>query len=238
MEIDPSHLGVIIDGNRRYAKKSGKSLVEVYTLGATKVYNTVRFVFTKTNINELTIYALSYDNLVRNSDEIRPILNAQKETFEKWLTDDIFAKNKIQVRFIGELELLPKDIKKVCDKLGKMTSINTKKTLNILMAYSSHREIGKTIDKIIKDITLDYRNSEGKEHITDIVNNIGKNLDITTPVNLIIRNADEKRLSDFLLWQSNYAEMYSIEKLWPEITEKDIKKALTYFSTKKIKHGL
>lgn len=243
------HLGIIIDGNRRYAKRNNLPYDEVYKLGAEKVYETIRFVFEKTDIKELSIYALSKDNLLRGRNEINSILEAQGSAFEEWAKDPFFSEKKIKVIFAGELKLLPVSFQKSCEKLEEATKGNDSLALNILVAYSGDREISMAVKNSINEITKSVKDIMKKKdkyddnHIesvlnTTIKNAITRNLQIKTPVDFIIRSGSGNRLSGFLLWQSEYAEIYTIDKLWPEITMSDIKNAIDTFSKKDVKHGL
>lgn len=226
------HLGIIIDGNRRYSKKAKLPFDEVYKIGAKKVYDVIRFVFEKTDVEELSIYALSYDNLLRKSPELDAILKSQKEEFYEWVDDPFFSKNGIKVRFIGELNALPTDVLKSCIAVMEETSKNDKKTLNILMAYFGSMEIVKAVQKLLrrKNFYSDAENNNVKGLIQQA-------LDVKNPVNLIIRTGGGSRLSGFLPWQSEYAELYVTKKLWPEIEDSDIKEAINHYNGLSVKKG-
>jgi undecaprenyl diphosphate synthase len=228
------HLGIIIDGNRRFSKRTGLPYNQVYKLGAQKVYEVVRYVFTKTDIPELSIYALSYDNLLRKSKELDAILKSQKEEFDRWIDDSFFEKYDIKIRFIGELNLLPIGVVKSCIALMEKTSNNKGKTLNLLMAYFGSREIVLAVERILKHKNI-FANGNGKN--IDVQDLIQQNLSIKEPVDLIIRTGGGARLSGFLPWQSEYAELYTIKKLWPEVEAKDIQEAIEYYNTIEAKKG-
>lgn len=227
------HLGVIIDGNRRYSKRHNLSFEEVYELGAKKVYEVIRFVFQETSIPELSIYALSYDNLLRKSVELDTILKVQKEEFDRWASDPFFQENGIAIKFSGELEILPKEILQSCVNVMQKTSQNNKKTLNILIAYFGNKEIIRAVEKILKGRQLNENNDANP----DVEQLIKENLSVKTPVDLIIRTGGGGRLSGFLPWQSDYAELYKLDKLWPEIELQDVKDAIAYYDKLEQKHG-
>lgn len=226
------HIGIIIDGNRRYSKKNGLSFDEVYRLGAKKVYDVIRFVFDETNISELSIYALSYDNLLRKSKEIDSVLKVQKEEFDRWFADPFFNENGIKVRFVGELNILPKDVQKSCFNLAQKTAGNNAKTLNILLAYFGSREIVRAVENILK---RKDSLSNGKE--LNVEELIWENLSVKDPVEMIIRTGGGSRLSGFLPWNSEYAELYTLDKLWPEIEISDVKEAISYYHSLEMKKG-
>jgi tritrans,polycis-undecaprenyl-diphosphate synthase [geranylgeranyl-diphosphate specific] len=232
------HLGIIIDGNRRYAKKMNITVLEAYKLGADKVYETINLVFGKTDIPEISVYALSFDNLMRRLGELNLLLDVQRAAFEKWATDPLFKEKGICVKFVGELETLPPKIKKSCLALQAATSGNDSRVLNILMAYFGHREISGAVAKILdaKDMVLEKGSKA--ERLDRIETLIASNLQVKRPVNLIIRTAGGNRLSGFLPWQSEYAELYPLKKYWPEVNPEDIKKAIDQFNNSGAKYGL
>lgn len=226
------HLGIIIDGNRRYSKKTKLPFKEVYKIGANKVYDVIRFVFEKTDIQELSIYALSYDNLLRKSPELDAILKTQKEEFYKWAEDPFFSENGIRVRFIGELNTLPTDILKSCILVMDKTLKNNKKTLNILMAYFGSMEIARAVERILR-----RKNFYSDREHENMRNLIQQSLEVKKSVDLIIRTGGGSRLSGFLPWQSEYAEIYVTKKLWPEIEESDIEEAINHYNELEVKKG-
>ncbi len=231
MENKVEHLGIIIDGNRRYAKAIGVELETSYMLGAEKVYEIIKYVFEHTEVIELTIFALSYDNLIRDAKELEPIISIQNKYFKNWCSDPFFEKKQIKIRFVGRLYALPNDIQETCAMLEKKTAKNNKKVLNILMAYTGHLDIADTIKQIVTSNIQITENS-------DVEKIINENIQISRPVDVVIRTSGENRLSGFLLWQSEYAELYSIKKTWPEVTAKDIKKVLNDYKNREIKKGL
>ena len=226
------HIGIIIDGNRRYSKKNNMSFEEVYKLGAKKVYEVIRFVFDQTDIAELTIYALSYDNLLRKSKEIDTVLNVQKEEFDGWAVDPFFKEKDIRVRFVGELNILPREVQASCTKLAEQTAKSEGKTLNILLAYFGDKELVRAVENIIK-----LKDSLGKGKELNIEELVWQNLSVKHPVDMIIRTGGGSRLSGFLPWHSEYAELYTLDKLWPEIQISDVKDAIAYYQGLEMKKG-
>lgn len=229
-----NHLGVIIDGNRRYAKNRGMGLEEAYALGADKVYEVVRHVFGETDVREVSIYAISYENLLRKSNEVDAMLNIQKQAFDDWAKDPFFEEKGVRVRFVGERNTLPAEFLGSCEALERITSGNKDRTLNILVAYAGKREISSAIRKMLRDAAPNESDVAGM----DIEMLIAENLSVRKPVDLIIRTAGGHRLSGFLPWQSDYAEIIAIDKLWPEVEMEDIDRAMIRFCSSKTKHGL
>jgi undecaprenyl diphosphate synthase len=230
------HLGIIIDGNRRYAQRSKLQLEDAYNLGAQKVYDVIRYVFGKTDIGELSVYALSYDNILRKPGEVDTVIKAQKAAFDRWVNDPFFENMKIRVRFIGDLSVLPSEFRESCERLERKTSKNNGRVLNMLVAYMGHREISAAVEKVLKHkgITVLGKN----ERILNLEELISKNLDIKKPVDLVIRTANEHRFSGFLPWQTEYSELYVLDKQWPEIEVEDVERAITKFNEHEVKRGL
>jgi tritrans,polycis-undecaprenyl-diphosphate synthase [geranylgeranyl-diphosphate specific] len=228
------HLGVIIDGNRRYGKKSSMKLDEAYRRGAEKVYEVVRHVFERTGIREISIYALSHENLLRRSEEVDAMLRIQKQAFDEWISDPFFWEKGIRIKFVGDRSMLPPDFRESCDALEKKTSGNIDRTLNILVAYGGRREISSAVESIIREAV--ENRSDGRR--MDVETLISENLCVNSPVDLIIRTGGGHRLSGFLLWQSDYAEIVAMDKLWPEVEMEDIDRAIVEFCSAKTKRGL
>lgn len=221
------HLGLIIDGNRRYALKRDISLQEAYVLGAKKVDEVVRFVFGKTNIREVSIYALSADNLKRALEESRSITLIQEQTFDLWAQDKFFARNGIKVRFVGDIGKIPdSNFRESCIRLQTRTAKNKPKLLNILILYDPFEEALQAVS----EIRIRNNAVSAKEMVMS-------RLQVKDDVDFIIRTAGGSRLSGFLMLQSAYAELYPIKKLWPEITVGDVSRAIRSFEGKEIKHG-
>jgi undecaprenyl diphosphate synthase len=229
LEENLNHLGVILDGNRRYAKKIGVELSEAYKHGADKVYTVVRHIFEKTSIAEISIYALSYDNLLRKSEDLNAVLKIQKDVFDKWTGDPFFKEKGIRIRFVGDRGILPTEFRKSCERLEAVTSGNGNRTLNMLVAYGGRRDISSAVRKVLLN-AKDLNNLHIEKRITE-------NLDIKNPVDLVIRTAGGRRLSGFLLWQSDYADIITLDMLWPEIELADIDRAIAGFCSEKTKRG-
>ncbi len=217
------HVGFIIDGNRRFAKKRNISYEEAYSIGAENVTNLVKWFLIDGRADILSVYALSLDNIKkRTHSELKPIYGIQRKTFEKWKKAKIMEKNNIRVVFKGRKELLPEDYRKACVELENQTMGGYKK-FYVLVAYSGTEEI-------IRAKNHTPKHNLNKEEFL-------KHLYVKDWVDLIIRTSGEKRLSDFLLYQSAYAEFVSVKKLFPEITKEDIINALEEFRNRKRNFG-
>lgn len=239
MKNKPNHVGVIIDGTRRFARENKMPLDKVYEIGSGKVYDTIKWLFSDFDVNEVTIYAFSYDNLQRTSEERDAVLNVQEKAFSKWMDDPFF--NNIRIQFVGEYTNIPYSLFMVCGRLEEETRKNRDKKLNILMGYMGYREVAKAVRKVL--VEEEWGNLAGilkmgsSDTITILSEKIQEKLDITTPIDLLIRAGGDRRISGFPPWQSQYAELYFIDKYWPAIKKEDIVNAIKDYSKRERRKG-
>jgi len=212
----PRHIGIIMDGNRRWARSRDLPTLEGHKIGYEKVKKVGDWCL-KRGIKILTVYAFSTENWNRSKEEVSYLMDLLK----KALRDDIneLHKKNIQVRVIGRLKELSKDLQKAIEEAIELTKNNTKGILNIALNYGGRVEIIDAIKNIIK-------RKIAPERVTEKV--VSDNLymaDLPDP-DLIIRTSGEYRLSNFLTWQSSYSELYFIKKHWPDFSEKDLDEAI------------
>ncbi len=229
----PNHLGVIIDGNRRWARARGLPPWEGHRAGAKKLEEFLNWCL-EAGIPQVSIYTLSTENLNRPKEELKHIFKILEEYVDGLLNDEkkfsLLEKYEVRVRFVGELNRLPKKLIKVMGKLMKKTAKYQKRVLNFLVAYGSKSEIVNAVKKLAEEL-IKY----GKVEITE--KDIEKHLYVSQPLDLIIRTGGHQRLSNFLLWQASYAEIYVTKTLWPDFSKKEFMKALKWFSQQERKFG-
>ncbi len=227
----PTHLGVILDGNRRWARKRGLPPWMGHRYGAKKFEKFLNWCL-ELGIKEVSAYVLSTENIEKRSKrEVEEIFRIFSEFLKRWEKEQsALEKYQVKVRFIGNLEKLPKSILRLIGKIMQKTSRYQKRILNVLVAYGGKYELSQAVKKIVeKAIKL------GKIEITE--KDIEKNLLIKEPVDLIIRTGGYSRLSNFLIWQATYSEIYVTKTLWPDFTKKELIKAIEWFSSIKRKFG-
>jgi len=226
----PHHIGYIIDGNRRFAKRLMLKPWRGHEWGAKKVEKLLDWC-KEYGIKELTLYAFSLENFNRPKKEFDYLMNLFKEEFERF-KDNPKWKKKIKVNFIGRIWMFPKNIKDIMNKLMEQTKNNKKFILNIAMAYSGRIEILDAVKKIANLV------KKGLINVKDINNKLfSENLYLKSEPDLIIRTS-ESRLSGFLLWQGAYAEIEFLpKKLWPEFSKKDFVKCLNDYSKRERRFG-
>ncbi len=220
----PYHLGVILDGNRRWAKDRGLPVFEGHKNGLERVKDLVRWCLNR-GVKILTVFVFSTENWNRKKNEVMFLMNlAQKSIFDN-LND--FHGQGVKIRAIGEIEKLPKPLKKAIIQLEDTTKDNKKLLLNVALSYGGRAEIVHAFKKIIdKKIPA--------EKITEKV--ISDNL-WTSDLDLIIRTGKEQRISNFLIWQAAYSELYFYPKYWPDFNEKDLDQAFSEYNLRQRRFG-
>ena len=213
----PKHVAIIMDGNGRWGLKKKNSRNYGHTKGVEVVEEIIEEAIKK-KIKFLTLYTFSTENWKRPKKEIRFLINLLENYIKKEL-NRLIEKN-IKLNIIGNIDKFPKTLKKKLRDAEKLSQQNHIIQINIALNYGSKEEIIKSVKKLIK--------------LSKIVNekNISQNLytkDIPDP-EILIRTGNTNRLSNFLLWQSSYTEIFFISKLWPDFTKKDFSKIINNFS--------
>lgn len=217
------HLAVILDGNRRWAKKNKKHLWMGHRKGSKTFEDFLNWAL-ELNIPKVSAWVLSTENLDRPKRELDEIFKIAIKNAEKWLNDgELFDKYEVKIKFIGDFRRLPPPLVKLMKKLMKRTEKYQKKALNILVAYGGQAELTRVMKKMAKKVLKSGRIQITKKDIED-------NLMIDTPVDLIIRTGGMHRLSNFMLWQTAYAEMYVTKTLWPDFSKKELIKAIKWYN--------
>ncbi|MHA1185999.1 MAG: polyprenyl diphosphate synthase [Candidatus Heimdallarchaeota archaeon] len=229
----PHHIGVILDGNRRFAKKKGLDGKEGHTFGADKVELLLHWCL-KLKIKIITLYAFSTENFNRSPEEVKKIMELLIERLKKITAEPLIMENKVMVKFIGRREFLPKEINKLIDDIEEKTKDHNNFRLNVAVSYGGRAEIVDAVKKIVEKV-------QNKELEISKINEeiISKNLytkGIPDP-DLIIRTSGEERLSGFLLWQSAYSELYFIDIYWPAFRKIDLWRAVRVYQQRERRYG-
>jgi undecaprenyl diphosphate synthase len=219
-----NHVAIIMDGNGRWGIKNKGNRNSGHRAGLNTVESVINECIKK-KIVYLTLYTFSTENWKRPKKEINFLFNLLENFLIKKI--DNLIENNIKIRFIGELNKLPSTLKKLIKTSEKKTSQNSKIQVNIALNYGSKSELINTI-KMIK-----------KKKITINEKNIDKNLFTNSIPNpdILIRTGNTHRLSNFMLWQLAYAEIFFENKLWPDFKKKDLNKILTKFKNTKRNFG-
>ena len=226
----PNHVAIILDGNRRWAKKRGMKPQEGHYKGFTNLENLVDYVFSK-GVKILSVYAFSTENFSRAKDEVEYLMDLFAVAFKKYFEKQ--NKKNVKIVFSGRREPLPEKVLKMIDEITEKTKDNTGSIFNICVNYGGRPEIVDTTKKICEMV------KNGEISIDDIDEDLfTKNLyQDLPPIDLMIRTSGEIRLSNFLLWQNAYAEFYFPEVEFPGFDEKEFDKALEVFDKRNRRFG-
>ncbi|KAK9722130.1 putative undecaprenyl diphosphate synthase [Popillia japonica] len=210
----PHHIAVLMDGNRRYARKNNITDVEAQVLG---YYNLPKLVHwcKRLGIHELTVYAFSIENFKRSEKEIGDFFKAVKEELEKIennLENSMLRNTRI--KFIGNLALLPKDLREVLTKLIFKTK-NGSFLLTVAIAYTSKDELTTAVTTIVKNV---QNNSIRPKDINEDIISANLFTNFCNNPDIVIRTSGEVRISNFLLWQSGNSIIYFVKTLWPNFS--------------------
>jgi len=229
--IIPNHLGIILDGNRRWALRHNLKPWKGHYYGAEKFEKFLEWC-TELNIPQVSAYVLSTENLNRSEKEVKELLDLFKKELEKLEREkaSFLDKYEIKMKFIGDLNRLPLSLRKVMGKIMKKTEKYNKRVLNLLVAYGGKFELTQAVKKIA-------RKAMEKGVVTISQKTIEKNLLIKDEVDLLIRTGGEFRTSNFLPWQAAYAELIILKKLWPDFTKRDLIRCIERYTQRQRRFG-
>lgn len=225
----PQHIAIIMDGNGRWATERGKERSYGHQAGV----DTVRRITsecTRLGVKYLTLYTFSTENWNRPSDEVAALMGLVLTSLE----DEIFMKNNVRFHVIGDIERLPKEVQEKLQETMDHTAKNNSMTMVVALSYSSRWELTKAA----RDIAGKVRNNELKiEDITE--QTISENLctHFMPDPELLIRTGGELRISNYMLWQLAYSELYFCNTYWPDFDEADLHKAIIDYQSRQRRFG-
>ncbi|MDO8510609.1 MAG: polyprenyl diphosphate synthase [Nanoarchaeota archaeon] len=226
METKARHIAIILDGNRRYAKKLLKEPWKGHDSGAEKVEKLFDWC-KELGVAELTLYLFSMQNFNRDKKEVDYLMDLFCKFFESEKIKNKIRNNQIKIRFIGRRYLLPKKVQEIIARLEHETKDHSDFTANFALAYGGREEIVDGVNKILKGGKV----KEVDEKV------FSEYLQLQSQPDLIIRTGGERRTSNFLIWQSWYSEWFFLEKYWPEFEKEDLIKVLEEFNQRERRYG-
>ncbi|MEM1258361.1 MAG: isoprenyl transferase [Bacteroidota bacterium] len=227
----PKHVAIIMDGNGRWAKQRGKMRVFGHENGVGAVRRTVENC-AKHKINFLTLYAFSTENWKRPKVEVQTLMRLLVASLRKELKT--LNENNIRLNAIGNLDFLPGKVAKELNEVIEKTANNTGLTLTLALSYGSREELKQAI----KTISSKVKNNIISEHdIDETVINTHLYTHDLPDVDLLIRTSGEHRISNFLLWQIAYAELYFIDVFWPDFNEQHLVDAIINYQNRERRFG-
>jgi tritrans,polycis-undecaprenyl-diphosphate synthase [geranylgeranyl-diphosphate specific] len=231
----PSHIGIILDGNRRWAANRGVSPGMGHEQGANNVEKLLDWCH-DLKIRTVTLYVLSTENLDRPQEEVTELLELLQERFERMLTDERIFRYHVKVKAIGQLDLLPEQMRKTLAQLEEKTAGFGDLYLNIAVAYGGRAEITDVVRAVAQDVksgslTPDQISEEtiSKKLYTSYLPN--------QEPDLIIRTSGEERMSGFLLWQGAYSELVFVDVFWPAFRKIDLMRAIRTYQRRTRRYG-
>ena len=227
----PEHIGIIMDGNGRWAKKRGLPRSAGHKAGA-ETFRKITKYCSKIEIKYLTVYTFSTENWKRPNDEISFLM----KLFEQYLNEALrdFQQENIKVRFLGDKSGFSQNLQRLIDEVETASKDKTGMVLNIAMNYGSRNEIVKAVKEIAFDAK--FENVDVEKINEETISNRLYTANQPDP-ELIIRPSGEFRLSNFLLWQSAYSELIFLNVLWPDFSENDLEHAIDEYSARNRRFG-
>lgn len=224
----PKHIGIIMDGNRRWAAKKSLSSVKGHEAGVKALVEIVEYCL-KLKVKTLTVYALSTENWKKRAkEEVKGIfgllLRIVKEKKEE------YRKKGVKIAILGDFQAFPRKVSKAVSEITSIVKKNTRLKLNIALNYGGRDEIIRAVKRIAKEAVPEKDINE---------NLLGKYLYTNgeKDPDLIIRTGGEKRLSNFLLWQTSYSELYFTDTLWPDFSPKKLEEAIIEYQQRQRRFG-
>jgi len=215
------HIGLIPDGNRRYAIKHGKPVIQGHIEGAKKIEKFMEWCAEHPEIKMISIFALSTENLKRPKDEMDALWSVYSDELKKLLKDPKVKNKKLNVRVLGDKGTWSSDVRETAKELYNSTKSYSRVILNIMLAYGSKLELRQAVKEMLKKPFM----------------KLDKALYVKEPLDLVIRTGNQHRLSNFMLYQASYAEIYFCDKMWPEFTRKDFERILEWYKEQQRKFG-
>uniref|UniRef100_A0A7J2TG60 Tritrans,polycis-undecaprenyl-diphosphate synthase (geranylgeranyl-diphosphate specific) n=1 Tax=Archaeoglobus fulgidus TaxID=2234 RepID=A0A7J2TG60_ARCFL len=220
----PKHIAIIMDGNRRFARKRGMKETMGHEFGSRKAEEVLRWCW-ELGIKMLTLYAFSTENFKRSEEEKRNIFNIFERELKRLLTDRETYEKEVRVKIVGRRDLLPEKILELVEKVEKATEGHEKYFLNIAVAYGGRQELIDAAKKIIcKVIKGELMPMEIDERV--IEKNLYYENELYAKVDIVIRSGGEQRLSNFLPWQTANSVVYFCDVFWPEFRKIDLLRAI------------
>ncbi len=233
----PQHIAIIMDGNGRWATERNKPRSYGHQAGV----DTVRRITSecvRLGVKYLTLYTFSTENWNRPVDEISALMGLVLSSLE----DEIFMKNNVRFQVIGDIQRLPREVQDKLRETMKHTSRNSAMTMVVALSYSSRWEITKACKAITKEILAKSGNkSISKDELANLITeeNINRHLETAfmPDPDLLIRTGGELRISNYMLWQLAYSELYFCNTYWPDFDENDLHKAISSFQNRQRRFG-
>jgi len=233
----PEHIGVILDGNRRWARMHGLKPWLGHRAGAKKVEELLRWCL-ELGIKSVTLYSFSTENFNRSPEEVMALMELFEEKLRELKRSDVVHKHRVRVKVIGRIELLPGYLRELAREVEEATKDYDEHFLNVAIAYGGRAEIVDAVRKIAEDVRAGLLDpSDIDEELFERYLYTSHLPEEVRDPDLIIRTSGEERLSGFLLWQSAYSELCFIDVFWPEFRRIDLLRAIRTYQGRQRRFG-
>ncbi len=233
----PRHVAIIPDGNRRWARKLGLDVREGHIHGYERIREVIQWLF-ELGIRVITVYAMSYENcLYRSPEERENLFKLALRGFKELIESDLIYKYKVHVKVIGKLELVPREVREYAEKLESVTAEFNDRFLNIALCYGGRQELVEAIRAVARDVARGILSPEEIDEYTVSKYLSTSHLCELSEPDLVIRTSGEMRISNFLLWQIAYSELYFCDVLWPELRKIDLLRAIRSYQRRERRFG-
>jgi len=229
----PHHIAVIMDGNRRFAKEFGLTATEGHLKGKDKLEEVLDWCM-ELDIKVLTVYAFSTENKNRDEDEVASLMQLFEDNFYKLGDDERVHRHQIRVKVIGERDELPENVMKAIEYAESKTAEYKNYSYNVALAYGARQEIVQAVKQIAREV------KDGALAVDDINEKTLSDrlyMPETPDPDLILRTSGEERVSNFLLWQLAYAELYFTDVYWPGFRRIDFLRAIRSYQLRQRRFG-
>ena len=229
----PNHVAIIMDGNRRFAKEMDLNLSKAHMRGKDKLEEVLEWCL-ELDIKYLTVYAFSTENFSRSSDEVMVLMNMFEENLKKAALDDRVHQNKVRIRVIGDRTLLSGDVTKSIEYAEEKTKNYSEYHLTLAIGYGGREEIIKAIKEIANRVKRGELDTEQIDEDMFCKHLYTSNL---PDPDLILRTSGEERISNFLLWQMAYSELYFADIYWPAFRKIEFLRAIRSYQLRQRRFG-
>ncbi|MEM2388002.1 MAG: polyprenyl diphosphate synthase [Candidatus Thermoplasmatota archaeon] len=231
----PKHIAIIMDGNRRYAMQAGLPPYKGHEVGEDKLKEVIEWCY-EIGTKILTVFAFSTDNFKRSKEEVEHLMKLFEEDLKKLSEENRIHEKKVRIKVIGCIDLLPEKVRKAAIDVMKKTENYDQYYLNIAIGYGGREEIVDAIKRIAKDVEIGKIEPEkiDKEMIYSYL--YTSHLPFPDP-DLLMRTSGEERISNFLLWQLAYSELYFTDVYWPALKKTDFLKAIQSYQRRQRRYG-
>jgi len=229
----PEHVAIIMDGNRRFAEDLGMEPFEGHQFGRDKLEEVLDWCL-ELNIRILTVYAFSSENVERSEEEVRTLMELFVRNFKQLATDERVHRHRIRVRVLGQKDKLPEELQAVIDEAESNTEDYDSYYFNLAIAYGGRQEIIQAIRTVAQECV------DGKVKPENIDEKLFTNYLYTSDIpdpDLVLRTSGEERISNFLLWQLAYSELYFTDVFWPGFRKTDFLRAIRSYQMRRRRYG-